>query len=396
MNCQKTGVTRLLLTKIPFYKELVLMSFRCENCGYENNEIQSGAQVGEKGVRFTLIVETERDLNRQVVKSDNTSVKLVELDFEIPASSQKGEITTVEGIINRSIVGLEQDQPLRRIQHPETATQIESFIEKLKKLKELETPFTLVLEDISGNCFVENPNAPMIDKKCKAQYFARNREQDHELGIFTKEEVTGEKNTDVMRSECGFTLKDLEGEVLQFPTNCHGCGSPCSTNMKMTNIPHFKEVIIMATICDRCGLKTNEVKSGGGIEPKGIRIEVDIKEKDDFSRDLLKSETCSLMIPQLEMEVGPHALSGRFTTVEGLIIAVKDQLNDPQHAFIFRDSEESRTKTQFEKFIQKIDNSMRDDNQPDERLRVMHYERSFDQNEELGLNDINTENYQMS
>lgn len=80
----------MLLTKIPFYKELVLMSFSCDRCGYQNNEIQSGAPVSEKGVKITLIVKSERDLNRQVVKSDYTSIKIVEMDFEIPAKSQKG------------------------------------------------------------------------------------------------------------------------------------------------------------------------------------------------------------------------------------------------------------------------------------------------------------------
>lgn len=44
----------------------------------------------------------------------------------------------------------------------------------------------------------------------------------------------------------------------------------------------------MATTCDACGTRTNEVKSGGGIEPLGIRIEVEVNGKEDFSRDLLK------------------------------------------------------------------------------------------------------------
>lgn len=66
------------------------MSFSCEDCGYQNNEIQSGGPISEKGVHITLNVENQRDLNRQVVKSDFTSVKIVELDFEIPAKSQKG------------------------------------------------------------------------------------------------------------------------------------------------------------------------------------------------------------------------------------------------------------------------------------------------------------------
>lgn len=54
------------------------------------------------------------------------------------------------------------------------------------------------------------------------------------------------------------------------------------------DIPHFKEVVIMATVCDVCGNRTNEVKSGGGIEPKGLKIEVDVKNREDFSRDVLK------------------------------------------------------------------------------------------------------------
>lgn len=44
----------------------------------------------------------------------------------------------------------------------------------------------------------------------------------------------------------------------------------------------------MATTCEACGHKTNEVKSGAGIEPKGVRIEVDVRNKEDLTRDVLK------------------------------------------------------------------------------------------------------------
>lgn len=53
-------------------------------------------------------------------------------------------MTTIEGIIDRSVAGLEQDQNDRRKENPEVAAQIEEFIEKLKALKKLEKPFTLV------------------------------------------------------------------------------------------------------------------------------------------------------------------------------------------------------------------------------------------------------------
>ena len=48
------GMTRLMLTKIPFFKEVVLCSFRCEQCGFANSEIQSAGRVQELGVKYTL------------------------------------------------------------------------------------------------------------------------------------------------------------------------------------------------------------------------------------------------------------------------------------------------------------------------------------------------------
>lgn len=44
----------------------------------------------------------------------------------------------------------------------------------------------------------------------------------------------------------------------------------------------------MATNCDKCGYRTNEVKSGTGIEPQGIRIEITVSDEDDLTRDILK------------------------------------------------------------------------------------------------------------
>lgn len=44
----------------------------------------------------------------------------------------------------------------------------------------------------------------------------------------------------------------------------------------------------MATVCDACGHKDNEVKGGSGIEPKGTKITLKITDTSDMSRDVLK------------------------------------------------------------------------------------------------------------
>lgn len=66
---------------------------------------------------------------------------------------------------------------------------------------------------------------------------------------------------------------------------------PCRELFYLTtisDIPHFKDVIIMATSCELCDYKDNEVKSGGAIEDKGCCIDLHIKDMTDLSRDVLK------------------------------------------------------------------------------------------------------------
>jgi len=137
-------MTKLLLTMIPFYKEIILSSFFCPHCAYSNNEIQSAGEIQTQGVEFTLSIRQSEDLNRKIVKSDFASVSIPELDLEIPALSQKGEVTTVEGILQRTIEGLLQDQPQRKTNNPEDYLQIEKYVAKVQEYMEPGHKLTLV------------------------------------------------------------------------------------------------------------------------------------------------------------------------------------------------------------------------------------------------------------
>ena len=113
--CEENGTTRLLLTKIPHFKEVIIMAFECPHCGAKNNEIQSASAIAPQGQTQTLTVKDVRDLSRQVVKAESASIFFKEIEFEIPASSQRGSLSTIEGILGRSIEGLSQDQDDRRV-----------------------------------------------------------------------------------------------------------------------------------------------------------------------------------------------------------------------------------------------------------------------------------------
>ena len=50
------------------------------------------------------------------MKADSALVKIPELNFEIPPNTQRGVITTVEGLLSRSVNELLKEQPNRKVE----------------------------------------------------------------------------------------------------------------------------------------------------------------------------------------------------------------------------------------------------------------------------------------
>jgi zinc finger protein len=241
--------------------------------------------------------------------------------------------------------------------------------------------------------------------------YRRTSEQNSLLGITEEAEEEKENTTKVTDDE---SIKD---EVLTFLTNCPNCNSPCDTNMKVTQIPYFKEVIVMATACDICGNKSNEVKSGTGIAPQGIRYQLVMNDPTDLNRDILVSETASFAITDLDFELSSSkSIGGRFTTLEGIFTTLKTQLTTIIMPFSGGDSHAVNSdENRMSSFInditailagEKFVTVVLDDPagncylqntcapEPDPQLTIEHYQRTEEQNELLGLNDMKVENYE--
>lgn len=87
-------------------------------------------------------------------------MRIKELELEIPAA-KKGQVTTIEGVLENTISELMLYQEERRRQMPEQAIQVALFIQKLTSFKEGDhLPFTFEIEDPSGNSFIKNPFSP--------------------------------------------------------------------------------------------------------------------------------------------------------------------------------------------------------------------------------------------
>lgn len=116
---------------------------------------------------------------------------------------------------------------------------------------------------------------------------------------------------------------DLDVLNLSFKVDCPHCGQAGNNEMCQIDIPGFRKCIIMAFNCSGCGSRSNEVKAMGTFGSKGRRWTLKVTAPSDLNRDVLKSDTASVTIPELEIDVCFGALAGVYTTVEGLIMKVR-------------------------------------------------------------------------
>ncbi|KAK4781404.1 hypothetical protein SAY86_015506 [Trapa natans] len=446
MRCGENGITRFLLTSIPHFRKVLLSAFDCPHCSERNNEVQFAGEIQSRGCCYQLQVPSgdQEVLNRQVVKSESATIKIPELEFEIPPEAQRGSLSTVEGILVRAIDELQALQNERKKVDQQTAEAIDKFLEKLRACATGVSSFTFILDDPSGNSFIENPLAPSPDPSMALKFYDRTPEQQAILGYLVDmaqcreghEAVTsdgadhGQSQISIPHGSIGaiaghraiaqsnsaeisdalFRYSAPE-EVMTFPSTCGVCAAKCETRMYITNIPYFQEVIVMASTCDSCGYRNSELKPGGAIPDRGKKIRLCVKNTKDLTRDVIKSDSAGVIVPELDLELTSGTLGGIVTTVEGLITKISESL-ERVHGFTFGDSLDDQKRVRWQNFrsaLTKIlsmeepwtlilddplSNSFiapaTDDIKDDHQLTFEEYERSWEQNEELGLNDIDT------
>jgi len=400
------------------------MSFYCQYCHFKNSEIQSAGEIQERGSKYTLKLDHMDDFERQVVKSDTAIFRVEDLDIEIPPG--RGQLTNVEGILIMVLKDLEAGQPRRKRHEPELFAKIDAIVQPLIKMMHgTRFPFRISLNDPAGNAWIE-PSPDDKDGKYVRTDYARSPEENAALGLGNGEsqveetEQAAPAEAQNVTEEQGpardpnFDVDIVHGEPLIFHTDCPGCTRPCEVRMRMVDVPHFKQVVLISTACDHCGYRTSEVKTGGAIPNKGRQIILKVLEQVDLSRDVLKSETCAVFCPELKLEITPGTMSGRFTTVEGLLTQVHDTL----YSRIFDaggaggDSRDPERKQAWDNLFKNLQAAIKGEFKyqisltdplaasyiqnlcsPDEdpQLTILDYERSEEEEEELGLTDMRTE-----
>ena len=367
-------------------------------------------------------------------------------------------------LVYRSPISVKEFQEERRKVDPTTAEKLDAFMAQLTMYAAgVQFPFTFILRDPAGNSHIQNPAAPLEYEYLKLSYFNRTVEESKLCGLRSEaEKITSYENMKKISNKilngvddnnnnnnigtterhkldqstkvsASFDIHDQSKKrmgwlsfsekmseyinndsVTRFETPCQNCDHDGELKTCQTDIPFFKEVVIMAFSCENCGFRSNEIKAGGAVPEKGTVHTLTVTGKDptDMHRDILKSSTASISIPELDFFMAPGSLGGIYTTVEGLLKQIHDKLLSA-NPFAYGDSADTEEKENFKIFLQKLIDYQQGteafklilkdpmgnsfiysptiDGYKDDDLITEEYERSYEENDELGLNDMNTE-----
>ncbi|GIX66308.1 zinc finger protein [Babesia caballi] len=348
-----------------------------------------------------------------------------ELDFEFQPLAQKGSVTTVEGYLLRVAASL--DEHVRSIaealmEDPDLSIQLTTgevkqageYIHTLTSLRERLMnytdgfePFTLMLDDPSGNSYVEFSDAVDIT----TEKYTRTEEQLKTMGYAVKDDFKKELDLTAPLDEA----TDVGQEGLSIAADCPNCGCEGLNKICEVLVPGFGPCVIMAFTCDTCGAKSNEIKPGGGYKDRAKRWTLNVNHASDLNRDVIISETAAVRIPHLDLEMSPGTIGAVFTTVEGLLGKLVESL-EKAYPFLLGDSapeDHARLRETVGRLRELASGELPQpfalvvDDPADHSFvgaRASHagedcdltaesYERTASQNEELGLTDMKTENY---
>ncbi len=137
------------LVDVPHFGETLLYTVVCADCGFKKSDVLSLTQKPAKS--YTFHVKGTAHFGVRVVKSSNATIKIPEFLFEsFPGPEAQGFIGNIESLIEQveATVKSLKVWTKNNIKKSQKLVRLET---QLRKARKGVLPFTVILEDPSGN-----------------------------------------------------------------------------------------------------------------------------------------------------------------------------------------------------------------------------------------------------
>ncbi|MBS3117418.1 ZPR1 zinc finger domain-containing protein [Candidatus Woesearchaeota archaeon] len=147
---------------IPYFGKCFLFSMQCSSCKYFKSDVEAAER--KEPIRYTLEVNSTKDMNIRIVKSSEATIKIPQLKVEVtPGPASEGYITNVEGVLQRfkKQIGQERDNA----DDDEVREKAKSLLKKFWKVECGDVAVKIVIEDPSGNSAIVSEKAKIEQLK---------------------------------------------------------------------------------------------------------------------------------------------------------------------------------------------------------------------------------------
>ncbi|CAK75880.1 unnamed protein product (macronuclear) [Paramecium tetraurelia] len=184
-QCGQLGINKMCKITIPYVRDLIIMSFTCNECGYRDTEIKGANGITPQGKLFRLYVNSQQDLKRNVFKSETASLQIPEIELEMCTGTLGAVFTTTQGIVSKVLDHLRDKTPIYNCDDPYRDNKLQKVFDQLQAFHDGTQSFTLIIRDLIDSSFVSNVGEPDTDYNLQVIAFDRSEEDDDELGIDT-------------------------------------------------------------------------------------------------------------------------------------------------------------------------------------------------------------------
>ena len=118
------------------------------------------------------------------MKSDTAEIHIPEIGVDLEQGTLGSKFTTIEGFLKDLKDNIE-NMPFLSGDSVQTSEQdnLKALVSRIDKCLNVEIPFTIIIDDILANSYIQNPYVPNEDPCTKVEEYERTKEQNDDLGI---------------------------------------------------------------------------------------------------------------------------------------------------------------------------------------------------------------------
>lgn len=147
-------------------------------------------------------------------------MQIPEIELQLNSGTLGGRFTTLEGILDQVYDEI-SGKLFESGDSNDGNNGLHRFLAKLKAIKTVSKPFTVILDDPVANSYLQNIYAPDSDPNMKIEWYERTKEQEDDLGISDMKVEGYEGDPNLLDEEIGegHALGPVKEELEEVPAS---------------------------------------------------------------------------------------------------------------------------------------------------------------------------------